>query len=44
MRRIVEQEHQPPDASEIQTLQLSKGKQLSKWEAGVGEELPADKS
>ena len=23
VRRIVEQEHQPPDASEIQTLQLS---------------------
>ena len=44
VRRIVEQEHQPPDASEIQTLQLSKGKQLSKWEAGAGEELPADKS
>ena len=44
VRRIVEQEHQPPDASEIQTLQLSKWKQLSKWEAGAGEELPADKS
>ena len=27
VRRIVEQEHQPPDASEIQTLQLSKRKQ-----------------
>ena len=27
VRRIVEQEHQPPDASEIQTLQLSTGKQ-----------------
>ena len=27
MRRIVEQEHQPPDTSEIQTLQLSKRKQ-----------------
>ena len=44
VRRIVEQEHQPPDASEIQTLQLSKWKQLSKWEAGADEELPADKS
>ena len=27
MRRIVEQEHQPPDASEIRTLQLSTRKQ-----------------
>ena len=27
VRRIVEQEHQPPDASEIQTLQLSTRKQ-----------------
>ena len=27
MRRIVEHEHQPPDASEIQTLQLTKRKQ-----------------
>ena len=27
MRRIVEQEHQPPDASEIQTLHLSTQKQ-----------------
>ena len=27
MSRIVEQEHQPPDASEILTLQLSTGKQ-----------------
>ena len=27
VRRIVEQEHQPPDASEIRTLQLSTGKQ-----------------
>ena len=25
--RVVEQEHQPPDASEIRTLQLSTGKQ-----------------
>ena len=29
MRRIVEQEHQPPDASGIQTLQLSTRKRLS---------------
>ena len=36
VRRIVEQEHQPPDASEIQTLQLSTRKQ-------AGEEFPADK-
>ena len=27
VRRVVEQEHQPPDASEIRTLQLSTGKQ-----------------
>ena len=27
MRRIVEQQHQPPDTSEIQTLQLSTRKQ-----------------
>ena len=37
VRRIVEQEHQPPDASEIQTLQLSTRKQVS-------EEFPAHKS
>ena len=27
VRRVVEQEHQPPDDSEIRTLQLSTGKQ-----------------
>ena len=27
VRRVVEQEHQPPDASEIRTLQLNTGKQ-----------------
>ena len=37
VRQIVEQEDQPPDASEIQTLQLSTRKQAS-------EEFPADKS
>ena len=31
MRRIVEQEHQPPDALEIRTLQLSTRKQKDDW-------------
>ena len=44
VRRVVEQEHQPPDASEIRTLQLSTGKQkddcLSKKLKQVNSSLP----